>query len=129
MAQREGTTEGGFGAKQQPVEERMERPQMVRAKRSPSKRGIWRTAAQYYCIRCAREFLALKSSGARLAVYAGAISFYQLSNEVADRWLEERCPGARSTQDNEDRKRRIGEIPVSSDRVDDAAGPCHRSRG
>jgi len=73
-------------------------------------------AAQYYCVRCARQFLALKSSGARLAVYAGAFSFYQLSNEVADRWLEERCPGARSVQDNEDRNRRIGEIPVSSDR-------------
>jgi hypothetical protein len=73
-------------------------------------------AAQYYWVRCAREFLALKSSGARLAVYAGAITFYQLSNEAADRWINERCPGARSAMDNEDRNRRIAEIPLSSGR-------------
>ena len=73
-------------------------------------------AAQYHCVRCAREFLALKSSGARLAVYAGPISFYRLSNEVADRWIEERCPGARSAREGEDRNRRIAEIPLSSGR-------------
>jgi hypothetical protein len=71
------------------------------------------SAVQYHCARCAREFLVLESSGRRLAVYASVISFYQLTDDVTERWLQQRCPGERLARDDEDRGRRIREIPVS----------------
>jgi len=68
---------------------------------------------QRHCIRCSREFLIFESSGDRLAVYPSIVSFHQLADDVTARWLKEHCPGKLLPRDEEDRKRRIAEVPVS----------------
>jgi hypothetical protein len=54
----------------------------------------------------------------RLAVYASTVSFYQLTDDVTDRWLTQLCPGERLALDDEDRKSCIREIPISKHRED-----------
>jgi len=45
------------------------------------------------------------SSGVRHAVYSSALCFYRLDDEVTLRWLNEPCPSARLSSDDEGRKR------------------------
>src|SRR5262249_7963954 len=72
------------------------------------------SAIQYHCVRCAREFLSMQSAVDWLAVFASAVSFYRLRDEVTKRWLAERCPGKRLALDDEDRKQRVSEITLSA---------------
>jgi hypothetical protein len=76
------------------------------------------SVTQRHCKRCGRDFITFVSSGERHAVFIGAISFYQLDDEVTKRWLNEPCPGVPRPED-EDRSRRIAEwrvLSLASDR-------------
>ena len=65
-----------------------------------------------HCADCGRDFLIDVNSGMSYAVFASAISFYQLDDEVTERWIRETCVGRRSAGDLEDRKRKTAEIFV-----------------
>jgi len=70
------------------------------------------TLLQRHCVRCSRDFLTDPLSGSRYAVFVSAISFHRLDDEVSERWLREMCFGRRLPSDDEDRTRRVAEIPV-----------------
>jgi hypothetical protein len=72
---------------------------------------------QHHCIRCSREFLIFEASGSQFAVYPSAVSFYQLNDEVTQRWLTERCPGVHLTRNDDDLKQCVAEWPVSESSV------------
>jgi hypothetical protein len=75
-----------------------------------------------HCVQCGRDFIADLSSGDRYAVFASAISFHRLENEITNRWLREPCTGSRLPRDDEDRTRKIAEFPVSEPTVPQAEG-------
>ena len=68
---------------------------------------------QWHCVKCGREFITVETSGLCHAVYASALSFYRLSDEVTERWTSEACPGRRMDADDTDRAEKIiAEMPV-----------------
>jgi hypothetical protein len=67
---------------------------------------------QRHCTDCGRDFLIDVDSGTTYAVFASAISFYKLDDEVTERWVREACLGTRLPGDREDRKRKTAEIFV-----------------
>jgi hypothetical protein len=68
---------------------------------------------QHHCVRCGRDFVMDPSSNSSCAVFVSAISFDQLSDDVARRWLSEPCPGRHLPTDDEDRTRIIAALRVS----------------
>jgi hypothetical protein len=68
---------------------------------------------QRRCMRCGRDFLRDLSSGLRYAVAVSILSFHRLADEVTERWRREVCPGERRPEDDDDRERKIAELPVS----------------
>jgi hypothetical protein len=72
-----------------------------------------RSVFQTGCVRCGRDFVIDRSSGARHAVHVSIFSFHRLSDEVAQRWALEPCPGERLPSDDSDRKNRIAELQIS----------------
>jgi hypothetical protein len=68
---------------------------------------------QHHCVRCGRDFMTDPSSNRSYAVFASAISFDQLSDEVTKRWLSEPCPGRRLSLDDEDRTKIVAALRVS----------------
>lgn len=67
---------------------------------------------QLQCGRCGRDFIAVLSTGAVLAVAIGVLSFWTLPDEVTLRWTRE-CPGEPLPSDDEDRRERVAEITLS----------------
>ena len=65
-----------------------------------------------HCADCGRDFLTDVNSGMSYAVFVSAISFYQLDDEVTERWIRETCVGSRRPADVDDRKRKTVEIFV-----------------
>ena len=80
---------------------------------------------QRNCVRCGRDFVIDRSSGARYAVHSSIFSFNRLSEEVQRRWLSETCPGKYMASDNDDRGKRIGELPISWERTRDLRAASH----
>jgi hypothetical protein len=66
---------------------------------------------QRRCVRCARDFIADESDN-HFAVFVSAMSFYKLADEVTARWLVEKCAGQRLSSDDDDRKRKVAELPI-----------------
>jgi hypothetical protein len=64
---------------------------------------------QLKCKNCGRDFILVLSTGAIQAVAVCAISFWMLSPEVSERWIQN-CPGDRLNSDEYDRMRRVREI-------------------
>jgi hypothetical protein len=76
------------------------------------KLGTGAAVLHRHCADCGRDFLIDVNSGMSYAVFASAISFYQLDDEVTERWIRESCVGKRCAADLEDRKRKTAEIFV-----------------
>lgn len=71
------------------------------------------TVLQHRCVRCGREFVTVESSGECYAVYASAVSFHRLSDEVTQRWVSEECPGRHIEADDKERAEKIvAHMPV-----------------
>jgi hypothetical protein len=68
---------------------------------------------QRHCTRCGRDFVIDMLSGARHAVWVSILSFYQLHDEVTERWVAELCPGKRLPSDDEDRNKQVAELGVA----------------
>ncbi len=66
-----------------------------------------RSVFQTGWVRYGRDFVIDRSSGARHAVHVSIFSFQRLSDEVAQRWAVEPCPGERLPSDDSDRKNQI----------------------
>jgi hypothetical protein len=77
---------------------------------------------QRRCARCCRDFVIDGSSGARHAVFVSIISFYQLPEEVTQRWLGEPCPGQPLPSDEDDRKKLGVELRIWRDRKRESSG-------
>lgn len=65
-----------------------------------------------HCVQCGRDFLMDLTSRRSRAVSISAVSFHQLDETVAERWLRESCPATHLVGDEEDRKRKIAELLV-----------------
>lgn len=74
---------------------------------------LGKPVSHWRCIRCGRDFVTDLKSGIRYAVFASAISFHRLDEEVTGRWLKELCHGERLPGDDWDRNRKIAELSVS----------------
>jgi hypothetical protein len=68
---------------------------------------------QHHCALCGREFVTDPSSNASYAVFASAISFDRLSDEVTKRWLSEPCPGMRLSLDDEYRNKIVAVLRLA----------------
>jgi hypothetical protein len=64
---------------------------------------------QLRCRLCSRDFIRVLSTGVVQAVAPCAISFWMLSPEVSERWVNN-CPGERLATDEYDRMKRVREI-------------------
>ena len=69
------------------------------------------SVVQRSCARCHRDFITTPS-GERYAVAVSILSFFRLDEEVTDRWVNLPCPGRLLSSDDDDRKRRVGELLV-----------------
>jgi hypothetical protein len=54
---------------------------------------------------CGRSIVTILSLGRRHAVYASALCFYPLNDEITQRWMSEPCLGKHLPSDDVDRKR------------------------
>ena len=78
---------------------------MARAEGAYLKIESGEDVVEHHCCRCGRAIVTVLSSGRRHAVYASALCFYRLNDEVTQRWLTEPCPGKHLPGDDADRKR------------------------
>jgi hypothetical protein len=64
---------------------------------------------QLKCKNCGRDFIRVLSTGSIQVVAVSAISFWMLSPDVTERWIQN-CPGDRLDSDEYDRMKRSRQI-------------------